>query len=507
MVNDAVTPGGPIAPGESVAAVDLGSNSFHMIIAEYQPDGLRVLDRLREMVQLGAGLGRGERLDAAAEERALGCLRRFGERLASLHARQVRAVGTNALRKARNAHGFLTRAEAELGHPIHVISGAEEARLIYQGVAHSLPPAPGPRLVADIGGGSTEFIVGGGGQPDALASIAVGCVSLTERYFPDGDLGAKPLAAARAEALHKLEPVPGTLTPHAWEQAVGASGSIRAIASAGARLGMPEGEVTPATLRAVGERLAAAPRLDKLDLPGISPERRAIFPGGFVILSAIFELLGIERMRVASGALREGLLLDLVGRLSDHDVRQASVAHLAARLGTDRSQGERVAATAHRLYESLAGTWIKASPEHAKLLDWAARLHEVGLAIAHPGYHRHGAYVLQHAELAGFSREEQERLALIVLAHRKRFPRGSFRSLAPAWRRPSRQLAMLLRLAVVMNRARAGDGRLPVTARAGSRRLELVFPSGWLAAHPLTAADLERECGRLAKAGYSVAVC
>lgn len=489
-------------PGAPIAAVDLGSNSFHMIIAEYRPNGLRVLDRLREMVQLASGLRRSGELDPAAQERALACLRRFGERLAHLHTRQVRAVGTNALRKATNARGFLARAERELGHPIHVVSGTEEARLIYSGVCYSLPPQTARRLVVDIGGGSTEFIVGSGNTPDMLASIAVGCVELTERHFADGELGVRRLAAARTDVLRKLEPVAGTLSGRRGAEAVGASGSVRAVAVVAARLGLDQDAISDVAIDGIGARLAAAPRVEALELPGLAIERRPIFPAGFTILSALFELLGIKRMRVANGALREGLLLDLVGRLSDHDVRAVSVAHLAARMHIDDAQAERVTATARRLYAALAPGWLEALPEHAKLLDWAARLHEVGLAVAYPGHHRHGAYVLEHAELAGFSRDEQQRLALIVGAQRKAFPRRSFRRVAAPWRRATRRLAILLRLAVVMNRARAGDGTLPFTIRANARRLELGFPAGWLAAHPLTAADLERERELLGRAGY-----
>jgi exopolyphosphatase / guanosine-5'-triphosphate,3'-diphosphate pyrophosphatase len=492
------------APGETIAAVDLGSNSFHMIIAEAHPEGLLVLDRLREMVQLAAGLKPGGSLDPAAEIRALGCLRRFGERLASLHTRSVRAVGTNALRKAAGAREFLSRAERELGHPIHVISGTEEARLIYAGVAYSLPPPTGSRLVVDIGGGSTEFIVGSGPEPDELASIAVGCVSLTERHFTGGELGSKRLGAARTEALRKLEPIFEGLTAHGWSEAVGASGTIRAVATVAERLGLGANEVTPAAIAAVSARLAEASNVSALELPGLSGERRPIFPAGLVVLAAIFELLEIEHMQVASGALREGLLLDLVGRLTDHDVRDASVSHLAARLQLDRRQGERVAATATRLFAALTPDWIEASAENAKLLEWGARLHEVGLVIAHPGYHRHGAYVLEHAELAGFSSEEQARLALMVRAHRKALPTAEFRALPPRWRRSTRRLAILLRIAVVLNRARAGDGELPVRVRAKGRRLELDFPPGWLDAHPLSAADLARERELLARAGYAL---
>ena len=476
-----------------------------MIIAEAQPTGLLVLDRLREMVQLGAGLRPGGSLDPAAAERALACLRRFGERLANLHTRSVRAVGTNALRKAADARGFLARAERELGHPIHVISGTEEARLIYAGVAYSLPPASGPRLVIDIGGGSTEFIIGRDGEPDELASIAVGCVSLTDKHLAGGALGAKRIAAARTEALRKLEPIVGGLKARGWTEAVGASGSIRSAATVAERMGLAGKEITPEAIAGVTARLAATPALSALELPGLSSERRSIFPAGLILLGAIFELLGIRRMQVANGALREGLLLDLVGRLTDHDVRDASVTHLAARFQLDRSQGERVATTARRLFAEVSPHWIEASSEHVKLLEWAARLHETGLAIAHPAYHRHGAYVLEHAELAGFSSEEQRRLALIVRAHRKALPAEEFRALPAGWRRATRRLAILLRIAVVLNRARAGDGEPPLRIRAKGRRLELEFPPAWLDQHPLSAADLSREQELLARAGYALA--
>ncbi len=494
-----------VAPGEAVAAVDLGSNSFHMIVAEYRPDGLVVLDRLREMVRLASGMDPAAGLSGSAQARALACLRRFGERLASFHTRQVRAVGTNALRRAANPDDFLARAERELGHPIHVISAAEEARLIYAGVSYSLPPVPDTRLVADIGGGSTELVVGRGEQPITLTSAGVGCGMLTDRYFARGALGLKRVGAARTEALRKLEPAAGVLSDHPWQHAVGASGSIRAVAAVAERLGLAEGSVlSRSTVDVLYERLASASHLEAVQLPGLSKDRRLIFPAGLVVLNAIFKLLAVERMRVVSTALREGLLLDLVGRLSNHDVREVSVSQFAARLRANPSQAERVAATAKRLYHSLAPDWLEDAPEEAKLLDWAARLHEVGLAIAHAGYHRHGAYMLKHAELAGFSREEQQRLALIVGAQRKSFPEADFRGLPRRWRRSTRRLAIVLRLAVLLNRARSGDGLLPITARGHDRMIDIAFPSQWLAEHPLSAADLEFERRRLDAAGYDL---
>ena len=488
----------------TLAALDLGSNSFHMIIARLRPDGLVVLDRLREMVQLGAGLRDGAGLDPAASERALGCLHRFGERLAALNPHSVRAVGTNALREAADAREFLLRAERALGHPIHVISGTEEARLIYAGVAYSRPPRGGRRLVADIGGGSTEFILGRGFETSELASIGVGCVALTERYFAAGNLGARAFAAARLEVLRRLEPLAVHLSRVGWDEAIGASGGIQVVAAVAERLGGAPGGVDKEVLEVIRRRLVGAKRIGEVNLPGLAPKRRSIFAGGLAILAAIFELLGLERMQIADGALREGLLLDLVGRLGKRDVREAGIQQMVLRFRTDAAQGERVANTAAALHAALGAEWTGANREDVRFLDWAARLHELGLTVAHSGYHRHGAYLVENSDMPGFAREEQRRLALLIRAQRKPYPDTDFRVLAKSWQRSSRRLAIILRLAVLLNRARTGDGRLILKAQADGDRIRLLFPPAWLQAHPLSAADLAREKQLLARVGFNL---
>ncbi len=488
----------------TLAALDLGSNSFHMIIARLRPDGLVILDRLREMVRLGAGLREGSCLDPAASERALGCLHCFRERLSALNPQSVRAVGTSALREAGNAREFLLRAERVLGHPIHVISGTEEARLIYAGVAYSLPPRAGRRLVVDIGGGSTEFILGRGFETCELASTGAGCVALTERYFAAGSLNTGAFAAARLEVLRRLEPLAVRLVRIGWDEAIGASGGIRSVASVAERLGGTPGGIDKATFEVIQRRLVEAKQIGEVHLPGLAARHRPIFAGSVVILAAVFELFGLERMQIADGALREGLLLDLVGRLDKEDLREASVRQMALRFHTDVAQGARVANTAAVVHAALGKEWTGAEREDMRFLDWAARLHELGLAVAHSGYHRHGAYLVENADMPGFSREEQRWLAWLIRAQRKPYPDTDFQVRARSWYCSSRRLAIILRLAVLLNRSRTGDGHLDLKARADGNQIHLLFSPGWLSAHPLSAADLAREKQFLLQAGFSL---
>lgn len=489
-------------PDTTIAALDLGSNSFHMIVAAVRADGLVILDRLREMVQLAHGLEDGSRLAPDAIDRALACLSRFGDRLRAFEPRSVRAVGTNALRKASNAKEFLPKAELALGHPIHVISGTEEARLIYAGVTYGLPRNTDSRLVVDIGGGSTEFILGKGLEPTELASVGVGCVGLTERYFRCGQAGAAPVLAAEQHVMQKLEPLISRFSNSNWGEAIGASGSVHAIANVAERLGASADRISRDALLKIKSRLSEQKRLDNVTLPGLSSDRRQIFTGGFVALSAIFNVLELNEIKVSTGALREGLLLDLVGRLSEQDVRNTTVNNLAIRFRVDLSQAERVCTTAESLLDGCGSGWIDGGSEERLFMLWAAKLHEIGLAVAHSGYHRHGAYLIEHADLAGFAQEEQQRLATLVMAQRKPFPDAAFKCLPKRWRRATRRLSVILRLSILMNRARVGNGRLPVSFAAKGKELTMSFPPGWLEKHPLCEADLEKERQTLARSGF-----
>lgn len=489
-----------------IAAVDLGSNSFHMVVARRDHGELTILDRIREMVRLGAGLDYRGRISEEATTRALACLERFRERLAALAARQVRAVGTNTLRRARRRRGFLLRAERALGHRIEVVSGVEEARLIYLGAAHSLAGRSDRRLVVDIGGGSTELIVGEGTEARRLESLYMGCVSASECFFPAGVVTEQRFREARLFARGELEPVRMLFRREGWQHAVGTSGTIRATARQLRELKLGHGEIRRAGLEELGRRLVAAGDMTRHGLPALSGQRAPVYPGGLAILIEVFDALSLESMEVADGALREGLLWDLVGRLTDEDARDRSVRAFQQRFHVDTAQAERVDATALALLEQLAGAWDLPRQEAADLLSWAARLHEVGLDIAHSHHHRHAAYLVRNADLAGFSVDEQEMLAVLVGGHRRKVDPESLSECVPPWRARMPRLLAILRLAVLLNRSR-GPEAPPVPEATGTRhKLRLQFPPGWLEERPLTRADLSQEARYLAVLGIKLSV-
>jgi exopolyphosphatase/guanosine-5'-triphosphate,3'-diphosphate pyrophosphatase len=497
----------PRAPVPDVlAAVDLGSNSFHMLVARYAQGQLVVVDRLREMVRLAAGLDEQGRLSRESVGRALQCLERFGQRLRDVRAERVRVVGTNTLRKARRKGAFLDRAREALGHPIEIISGVEEARLIYLGVSRTTPSEGGRRLVVDIGGGSTELIIGEGLEARRLESLYMGCVSLSTRHFGDGVITEKRIRRARTEVQLEIEPVMARFGRPEWDTAFGASGTMRAAADALAARGTGRGAIDREGVQwLLGECLRAG-EVGRLRLPGLAPERQEIMPGGLAIMIEVFDMLGIDSMRVADGALREGLLYDLVGRLTDEDARVRSVRSLEARFHVDAAQADRVEATSLAFLAQVREAWKLDEPLAELALGWAARLHEIGLDIAHAHYHRHGAYLLQHADLPGFPREEQQLLAAVVGSHRRKLNPVLLEDLVPPWHLKGEFLIVLLRFAVLLHRAR-GPRALPAIAlKARGRSLEAVFPKGWLAEHPLTVADLEQEIEYLRATGFRLRV-
>jgi exopolyphosphatase/guanosine-5'-triphosphate,3'-diphosphate pyrophosphatase len=478
---------------ESVAAVDLGSNSFHMVVAQLSHGQLQVIDRLRERVALAEGLDEERRLSGDAVERALACLARFGQRLRGMPGGAVRAVGTNTLRRARNARAFLERAQQALGFPIEVIPGLEEARLIYLGVTHSRADDSQRRLVVDIGGGSTEIILGEGFDTIAADSLQMGCVSWSRRFFGSGALTRDAMRAARIAAGQELQGIVRRYRSPGWQSCLGSSGTIvasEAILRAG---GWSEGGVSPKGLRKLRKALLAAGRSDKLALDGLQSDRAPVLAGGVAILSALVGALEIERMDTSPGALREGLLVDLLGRIRHEDVRDRTVRRVARAWNVDFEQAARVERTALDLRERVAGPWDLASPVHGRMLGWAARVHELGLTIAYSGYHKHGAYIAANADLPGFSREDQEMLSLLILTHRRKISREPFGFLPEPRATQARRLATLLRLAVLLNRGRGMPAAPQVSARAQDDLLALEFPAGWLERHPLTQADLEQE--------------
>lgn len=488
----------------SVAAVDLGSNSFHMIVARARAGDVMVLDRLREMVQLAAGLDSARRLSREAQLRALECLRRFGQRVMYMAPERVRAVGTNTFRHAHDAQDFLIQAEAALGHPIETISGIEEARLIYQGVVHGLANPVGRKLVVDIGGGSTELIAGESFDAVRMESLYLGCVSMSRTYFGDGKVTSERWKRAELAAHQEFESVQTLYQNFAWEEALGASGTVRAIQAVVRNAGWSRDGITPEALRRLRDAVIKTGTASKLRFNGLRRARRGVFPGGLVVLMAAFDALGIEQLRSADGALREGLLYDLLGRIRDEDVRSQTVDSLSERYHVDRPQAERIRTTALDFLDQTARSWELDSREARLLLSWAAQLHEIGLDIAHAHYHKHGEYIIAHSDLLGFSREEQKLLATLVLAHRRKFPVSVFKAL-PAHQRPSAErLAILLRLAALLRRSRVSIPLPEPRLRAHEKRVTLEFPAGWLRRHPLTGADLDEETAYLRSSGYKL---
>lgn len=487
-----------------VAAVDLGSNSFHMIVARPEPDGLRMVDRLRESVRLAAGLDADKRLDEQARERALVCLERFSQRVQGLPHGAVRAVGTNTLRQLRDGRDFLQAAEAALGHSIQIVSGYEEARLIYLGVAHSLADDDERRLVMDIGGGSTELIIGEHFIPQQMESLHMGCVSTTQRFFADGEITERRLRKAEIAAMREVEPIAGRYRKLGWQRLIGASGTIRAIERCLVSHGWAEGGINLAGLEQLRESLLAAGRIKKISLDGVSDARAEVLPGGFAVLMGAFRQLGLEHMEVSDGALREGLLYDLLGRIRAQDVRTASVLAMARRYHVDADQAARVAALAESLREAVADPWALEEAACEQMLGWAAQLHEVGLDISHSQYHKHGEYIVRYSDLDGFSRDEQLVLATLVRAQRRKFSKALFRELPDDWQKPAMRLAVLLRLAIALNRARSDEPLPKFTTAAAGRKISLQFPAGTLASYPLIDADLEEEAGYLQSAGLKL---
>jgi len=485
-------PASEIRDGELLAAVDLGSNSFHLVVARYEHGELRVIDRLRDSVRLAAGLRSDGTLDETRRDKALACLARFGQRLRVLPHERVRAVATNTVRRLSVPSSFLGPAEQALGHPIEIVSGREEARLIYLGVAHGVPDSPQRRLVIDIGGGSTEFIIGQHFEALEKESLQMGCVASTLRFFGDGKLSAKRWRQAQTEIAVELQQFAAEYRAQGWGEAIGSSGTIKAIGNVAQAAGWCDTDITRGALERVRDAMLDCGNIDKLRLPGLAEDRVGVFPGGLAILEAGFAAFDLEQMRVCETAMREGLLYDMIGRAEHRDPRTASITALAQRYAVDRGQAERVQATALSLFDRVARDWQLGHVERDWLM-WASHIHEIGLAIAHSQHHLHGAYIVENSDLAGFARHEQQVLAAILRSHRRKPDDAVLRALPDRLRRPTARVTALLRLAVLLQRGRAADPAPPIELDADEKVLQIRLPQAWLEQHPLTRADLDQE--------------
>lgn len=487
-----------------LAAIDLGSNSFHMVMARLINGQLQIIDQRGEKVQLAAGLNPVTGMAEDAQERALACLERFGQHLRGLDPHLVTILGTNTLRAARNSASFMQQAKKVLGFPIEIISGIEEARLVYLGVAHTLADDDGKRLVIDIGGGSTEFIIGERFVPLKMESLGMGCVTYTDEFFADGDLSEWNFSQAIAAARREVFSIKTVYKRIGWQNVVGSSGTMRATARVLVNYGLIEEGINLKALYALKKIIIQSKHINKLELQGIKDQRLHVLPAGVAILIALFEVLDIDHLTYSDGALREGALYDLIGRVNHEDVREKTVASMQARFVVDTAHAQNVTQSALKLYEEVAVRWKIAEPMWADWLRWAAELHEVGLAIAHSSYHKHSGYLVQYCDMPGFTKQNQETLATLLKGHRKKLPLSDTDGLSIKSAKVILRLCILLRLAVLLHYGRGGEEVVEPEIKAFKYSIKLTFPKGYLESHPMTVADLEREKALLSEGLYEL---
>jgi exopolyphosphatase / guanosine-5'-triphosphate,3'-diphosphate pyrophosphatase len=483
------------------AAVDLGSNSFHLIVARVDQNELVAVERLKEKVQLSRGAATGE-LSGAAIARGLECIARLAQRLRSVDPARVVVVGTAALRDARNRDEFLKPAAALLAHPIRVLTGDEEAELIFLGVSHALSVSDAQRLVIDIGGGSTEFCVGRSFAPSASTSIALGCVTLTDRWFDQETSFAHRYAAARRDAAGLIAPIAARWRAEArGSVAIGTSGTIEAVQSVLIANGFSTGPITRAAVVELERAILERRWISDVGVPGLAPERVDIFPAGLAALAAVLDALDIDRVEFVEASLQDGLLYDLVARRAVENVQARTVVGWQRRFNVDREQSQRVRRTALALLRSVAASWELGDPNCSSLLGWAADLHEIGLVVSARQPNRHGAYLVENGELPGFNADERRAVALLIRSHRGGFPMFALASLSDSYSQRIKRLAILLRLAVILERTRTDAESPQVSVSAGGDRIDLILTERWLAEHALSRRELEWEHERLAAAG------
>lgn len=479
---------------QEFAAVDLGSNSFHMVIARVVDGAMQIIGRLKQRVHLADGLDSNNMLSEEAMERGLACLSLFAERLQGFDPSSVCIVGTHTLRQALNAPEFLKRAEKVIPYPIEIIAGNEEARLIFMGVEHT-QPEKGRKLVIDIGGGSTELVIGEDFEPKLVESRRMGCVSFAQIYFPGGTINAENFQRARVAATQKLETLAWQFRIQGWDVALGASGTIKAAYEVLLALGEKDGIITPERLKKLIAEVVKFKNFDELSLPGLSDERKAVFAPGLAILCGVFDALAINELRLSDGALREGVLYEMEGRFRHQDIRSRTAQSLANQYNIDREQARRVLETTMHMFEQWQAQNPKlTNPQLTALLKWAAMLHEVGLNINHSGMHRHSAYILQNSDLPGYNQEQQLMMATLVRYHRKAIKLDDLPRFTLFKKKYYLPLIQLLRLGVLLNNQRQATTTPPtLRLKTDDNHWTLSFPNDWFSQNALVLFDLERE--------------
>jgi len=490
---------------DTYAAVDLGSNSFHLLVARREHGELRVIDRIKEMVRLGGGLDDDGNLAPEVQDRAFACLARFGQRLRGIPMENLRAVGTQTFRRMKNANSFLIIAETALGCSIDIIAGREEARLIYLGVSQGVSGHEDRRLVIDIGGGSTELVIGEGPQPLEMESLQYGCVSLTRRFFGDGRITTRRWTKAVSSVMADLQELRVRYMRTGWDSVIGSSGTIKAVEQICRQQGWIEKDINADALHMLRDRLLEFKTIDAVRLAGLSEQRHPVLVGGLVMLHACFEALEIESIKVSPYALREGVLQDLLGRQDHLDPRDKTVDAFMSRYSVDRDQVERVKQAALKACDKISeGMFLR--PIHRQLLGWAADLHETGLGVSHSQFQLHSGYLVENSDMTGFTRQEQLFLAALVRNHRRAIPRSFADQLPTRLHEPLRMTLFCLRFATVLCRSREDEAIPPFRLSGGDSMITASFPEKWAESHPLTVFDLKHETRGLATIGLQFRV-
>lgn len=488
------------------AAVDLGSNSFHMIVAKDDNNQIQVIDRIKDTVRLAGGLDKHNALSDDIINKALKTLERFGQRINEIPHENVHAVGTNTLRQASNRNVFLKKANQALGHPIEVISGIEEARLIFLGVANSIYRDKKKCLVIDIGGGSTEVIIGKGLEPLLSESLYIGSVSISNRYFTDGKITAKRMRKAVLSCRQELETIRTIYNEMGWDVAIGSSGTILRIEEIVKEESWSDDGITKISLDNLSDAMISVGHIKKLRYESLQNNQKPVLPGGVAVLAAVFETLNLESISISNEALREGLLYDLIGRIQNKDVRVETVNNFMSRYSVDKDHVKLIEITAKNCFEQVQSDWQLNKKLDLKLIKWAIRLHQIGLAIAHSQYHKHGAYLINHSDMPGFSRQTQEELAMLVLSHRRKFPLEEIQSIPEENIDRILRLCIIVRLSILLHRSRSNDELPEFKLIAGSTYLNIIFPENWLSEHPLTEIDIETEAAYVSTTGFKLKI-
>ncbi len=488
------------------AAIDLGSNSFHMVIAQLEGQSLRMVDRLREAVRLGSGLDKNKNIKPDTMELALACLGQFEQRLRGIPREHIRIVGTNTLRRAKNSGELTSKARELLDRDIEIISGREEARLIYSAVAHGQPNPETRRLVIDIGGGSTELITGTGYTPSVMESTNMGCVSFSNEYFESGKISKAAMQSAILHAELELQPILRAYKEIGWDEVIGCSGTIKSTLKALQEQKLCDENITRSGLKELCDIMINAGKFETLNLSSINANRQKVIVGGIAVLYAVMRSLQIEEIKVSQVALREGVIYNMIGKTEHDDVQDQTIRQLLSHYRSNETQYQRVIATAEKLFSASQKVWKLDPEKDLKLLQQAGQLHEIGLSVAHQQYHKHGAYLLQNSDMLGFSRTEQKELSLLVRYHRRKLDIKPFNELGKHRSEPLLKLLSLLRIAVLFHRDRYTHQMPKITMAVKKSELQIAIPQEWMEDHPLTAVELVEEKAQLKSAGTKLKI-